>query len=178
MERRRRWLVGVMGSGTQEHAELAEPLGRWLGSAGYDLLTGGGGGVMAAVCRGFAEVPGRAGVSVGILPAGPPPGYPNPWVDVAIRTHLPQRGAEGAGERSRNHLNVLSPDALVVLPGGAGTRTEVELAFRYRKPFVVYLGPAGAIEGLRRDQLPAVAATQAEVEEFVRRQLQEIEGRG
>src|SRR5438067_10100927 len=128
---------------------------------------------MAAVCRGFAEVPGRAGVSVGILPAGPPAGYPNPWVDLAIRTHLPQRGEEGAGERSRNHLNVLSSDVLVVLPGGAGTRTEVELALRYRKPFLAYLGPGGAIDGLRRDELPAVAATQAEVGAFVWRHLRE-----
>jgi uncharacterized protein (TIGR00725 family) len=124
-----------------------------------------------AVCRGFAEVPGRAGVSVGILPAGPPAGYPNPWVDIPIRTHLPQRGREGAGERSRNHLNVLSSDVLVVLPGGAGTRTEVELAFRYGKPFIAYLGPGGTIEGLGREQLPAVAATQAEVEAFVVRHL-------
>jgi uncharacterized protein (TIGR00725 family) len=178
MTRRRRWLIGVMGSGTQEHAELAVPLGRWIASRGYDLLTGGGGGVMAAVCRAFAEVPGRAGVSVGILPAGPPAGYPNPWVDVAVRTHLPQRGAEGAGERSRNHLNVLSPDVLVVLPGGAGTRTEVELAVRYRKPFVAYLGPHSAVDGLRRDDLPEVAATQAEVEAFVLRRLQEDEDRG
>src|SRR5207249_3278857 len=74
-------LIAVMGSGNEEHAELAEPLGRWLAESGYDLLTGGGGGVMAAVCRGFAAVPTRRGLSVGILPAGPPPGYPNRHVD-------------------------------------------------------------------------------------------------
>src|SRR5262245_19792521 len=128
-----RRLMGVMGSGTEEHAVLAEPLGRWLAEQGLDLLTGGGGGVMAAVCRGFAAVPQRRGGSVGVLPAGPPRGYPNPWVDIAIQTHLPQRGEQGAGERSRNHLNVLSAHVIVVLPGGPGTRTEVELALRYRR---------------------------------------------
>src|SRR5262249_50687286 len=54
----RRPLVGVMGSGSEEHADLAEPLGRWLAEAGFDLLTGGGRGVMAAACRGFAAVAG------------------------------------------------------------------------------------------------------------------------
>ena len=56
------------------------------------LLTGGGAGVMAAVCRGFAAVPDRRGLSVGILPAGPPAGYPNPYLDIVIQTHLPQAG--------------------------------------------------------------------------------------
>jgi predicted Rossmann-fold nucleotide-binding protein len=32
---------------------------------------------------------------------------------------------------------VLSADVVVVLPGGAGTRTELELARRYGKPVVV-----------------------------------------
>jgi len=167
-------LIGVMGSGTDEHTDdllrgcPAEPLGRWIAEQGYDLLTGGGGGVMAAVARGFAAVAGRRGVSVGILPAGPPPGYPNPWVDVAIRTHLPKRGEEGADVLSRNHINVLSAAAVVALPGGAGTRTEVELALRYGRPLIALLGPEGAIAGVDRAGLPAVADTLAEVAAFVR----------
>jgi uncharacterized protein (TIGR00725 family) len=169
MSKTRRGLIGVMGSGTDEHAHLALPLGRWLAEQGFDLLTGGGRGVMAAVCRGFAGVPGRGGVSVGVLPAGPPPGYPNPWVDVVIQTHLPDRGEAGASERSRNHINVLSAHVVIALPGGPGTRTEVELALRYGRPPLAYLGPDGAIAGLTRDQLPAVAVTQAEVEAFILR---------
>jgi uncharacterized protein (TIGR00725 family) len=171
MPEARRRLIGVMGSGRTEHAELAVPLGRWLAEQGLDLLTGGGAGVMAAVCRGFHEVPGRKGVTVGVLPAGPPPGYPNAWVDVAILTHLPDRGAAGASERSRNHLNVLSSRVVVALPGGAGTRSEVELARRYGRPLIAYLGRDGAIEGLGRGELPAVAAELAEVAAFVRRHL-------
>jgi uncharacterized protein (TIGR00725 family) len=100
-------ILGVMGSGREEHAELAVPLGRWIAANGFHLLTGGGAGVMAAVSRGFQEVPDRQGMVLGILPAGPPPGYPNPWVEVVIQTHLPDRGSEGASPRSRNHLDVL-----------------------------------------------------------------------
>ena len=54
-------LVGVMGSGNDACVDLADPLGRWLAQQGFDLLTGGGGGIMAAVCRGFASVPNRRG---------------------------------------------------------------------------------------------------------------------
>jgi uncharacterized protein (TIGR00725 family) len=166
-ERDKRRVIGVMGSGSNEHAELAVPLGAWIAERGFDLLTGGGGGVMAAVCRGFHGIADRRGVSIGILPAGPPNAYPNPWVDIAIHTHLPQRGEEGAGERSRNHLNVLSSHVLIALPGGAGTRTEVELARKYGRPLIAYLGEFGEIEGLMLAQLPAVAVKQSDVEAFV-----------
>ena len=46
-------IVGVMGSGSHPHADLAEPLGRWLAAQGVHLLTGGGAGVMEAVSRAF-----------------------------------------------------------------------------------------------------------------------------
>jgi uncharacterized protein (TIGR00725 family) len=138
----RRLVMGVMGSGAEEHAELAEPLGRALARAGCHLLTGAGGGVMAAVSRAFHGVEERAGLVIGIVPGdvredgsySPKPGYPNPWVEIAVYTHLPLSGREGASPMSRNHINVLSSDALVMLPGGAGTRSELELARRYGKP--------------------------------------------
>ena len=132
----RRRIIGVMGSGVERHEALALPLGRWIAERGFHLLTGGGAGVMAAVGEGFASVACRRGLSIGILPAGPPPGYPNRWVDVAIQTHLEALGDEGEAPRSRNHLNVLSSDVVVALPGGAGTRSEIALAVRYGKPLV------------------------------------------
>lgn len=138
----RRGVVGVMGSGVEPHEELALPLGRWIAERGFHLLTGGGGGVMAAVSRGFASVPHRRGLAIGVLPAGPPPGYPNPWVDVAIRTHLEALGERGQAPESRNHINVLSSDVVVALPGGAGTRSEIALAARYGRP-VVRIDPRG-----------------------------------
>ena len=152
-----------MGSGREPHTARAHRVGVWLARAGYHLLTGGGGGVMAAVTEAFVGVPGRSGQAIGILPgaAGPepaepgaaepgaaPPGYPNPWVEIAIRTHLGARGARGSETDSRNHLNVLTPDAIVVLPGGEGTASEARLAVRYGRPAVAYLARPADVPGL------------------------------
>ena len=166
---RRTPVVGVMGSGREEHADRAEPLGRWLAAQGVHLLSGGGAGVMAAVSRGFCSLPGRAGLAIGVLPGDAhgraPEGYPNPWVELAIRTHLPARGERGADRDSRNHLNVLSADVVIALPGGEGTRSEVELALRYGRPLVAFLA-----ERLEIPELPPSVELRAELEgvcEFV-----------
>ena len=155
-------VVGVMGSGSEPHRELAFPLGAWLAGRGVHLLTGGGGGVMASVSEGFARVGGRRGLVLGVLPrdersALPAPGYPNPWVEIAIRTHLPQRGKAGAGTLSRNHINVLTADIVIVLPGGPGTASEARLSVRYGRPVVAFapdpdrLGEVGDGIPSRRD---------------------------
>ena len=194
-------VVGVMGSGSARHADLAEPLGRALARMGVHLLTGGGAGVMESVSQAFIAVPGREGLVIGILPAGDarpdrtdadssrsdsymsrseahpshidadpgtPPGYPNPWVELAVRTHLDARGDDGSGIRSRNHINILSADVVIALPGSSGTASEVELAIRYRRPLIL-LGDTH-----RAAPPPAsVRATEsvAEAIEFVRRAL-------
>jgi uncharacterized protein (TIGR00725 family) len=163
-----RTLIGVMGSGSTEYRELAEPLGRWIAEQGYCLITGGGSGVMAAACRAFASVADRRGISIGVLPAGPPHGYPNPWLDVIIQTHLPKRGNEGADILSRNHITVMSAAVVVILPGREGTRTELALALHHRKPVVAYLGPDGKIEGTMRPSLPSVANNLDEVATFIK----------
>jgi uncharacterized protein (TIGR00725 family) len=175
---RGRLVVGVMGSGEERHDALAAPLGRWIARQGYHLLTGGGGGVMGAVSEAFASVPDRRGLVIGVLKGFPAPegrvvsATPNPWVEVPIRTHLPLSGDQGTDALSRNHVNVLTADVVVVLPGGAGTRSEVELAVRYAKPVVAFLGSA---------RLPAdwpviaVAATLDEVARLILPQLARIE---
>ena len=174
-------VVGVMGSGVRAHADLAAPLGRGLARMGVHLLTGGGGGVMACASRAFAEVEGRAGVVVGVLPgrvggtpvagASSPPGYPNPFVELAIQTHLDVRGAEGDSAASRNHVNVLSSDVVVALPGGEGTASEVVLALRYGRPLVL-LGDIGRARAMSRAH-PKLWATEspAEALSLVRRAL-------
>ena len=192
-------VVGVMGSGSDRHAHLAEPLGRALARMGVHMLTGGGAGVMESVSQAFSAVPGREGLVIGILPAGDarldradadpnrmhagqgwtnggpgtPPGYPNPWVELAIRTHLDARGDDGSGIRSRNHINILSSDVVIALPGSAGTASEVELAIRYRRPLIL-LGDTARAERL---SVP-VPSTESvdEAVEFVRRTLQMVSG--
>ncbi|MDE2803980.1 MAG: hypothetical protein OXN18_02420 [Gemmatimonadota bacterium] len=165
-------IVGVMGSGARAHADLAAPLGRRLARLGVHLLTGGGRGVMASVSRAFAEVEGRAGLVIGILPhleedGGPasPPGYPNRWVELPIRTQL---GKEGAEPDSRNHVNVLTSDVVVALPGSSGTASEVDLALSYGRPLIL-LGDLGRARNLPRPV--ATASTVDEVIAFVGRSL-------
>lgn len=136
-------VVAVLGSGSEPHADRADALGAWLARAGAHLLTGGGGGVMTAVSRAFCAVEGRRGLALGILPGDAsgraPAGYPNPYVELAIRTHLPWSGRRGTDSLSRNHLNVLSAGVIVALPGGYGTSSEVALALRYGRPLVAWL---------------------------------------
>ena len=49
--------VAVIGSGLDEHEDLARPVGELLASLGVNLLTGGGGGVMRSVSRVFLNTP-------------------------------------------------------------------------------------------------------------------------
>jgi uncharacterized protein (TIGR00725 family) len=168
----RRPVVGVMGSSTRAFEDLAVPLGRWLASAGVHLLTGGGVGTMEAVSRAFADVQPRAGLVVGVLPADlpdgvavPRAGYPNPSVEIAIFTHLPLSGITGTDPRSRNHINILSSDVVIVLPGNEGTESEMTLAVRYKKPVIAFFGDH-AVEWQPPQGVP-IARTMAEVEAFV-----------
>ncbi len=167
-------VVGVLGSGEKAHAGKAEAVGRWLAGEGVHLLTGGGGGVMTAVARAFQAVESRAGLVIGIIPSSadpavPRPGYPNPYVELAIMTHLPLGGTSGTDVLSRNHINVLSSDVLIALPGGAGTASEVALALLYRRPIAAFLDDRGDIPELPAE-VPAFSAL-ADVQAFVRRCL-------
>jgi uncharacterized protein (TIGR00725 family) len=137
-----------MGSGRDGAAERAGELGAMLAGMGVHLLTGGGQGAMAAVSRGFAGVSWRMGSVIGVLPAGRGAGYPNEWVEIAIRTHLPLSGERGEEPLSRNHINVLTADAVIALPGGAGTLSEVRLALRYGRPLIAYLESLDDLPGI------------------------------
>ncbi|MDY7229631.1 molybdenum cofactor carrier protein [Hyalangium rubrum] len=141
----RRKIIGVMGSGTEEYRERVIPLARWLAEHGYDLLTGAGQGVMRAAAEAFIAVPGRRGLSVGIVPGEvedgayrPKAGYPSEFIELPVFTHLPLSGERGKDSMSRNHINVLTAQALVFLPGQAGSVAEAELALRYRKPALLF----------------------------------------
>lgn len=138
-------IIAVIGSGDPQHGNpgLAESVGRIVAEMGFHLLTGGGLGVMQDACRGFASVPDRRGVSIGIIPRSqsadePEAGYPNPWVEIPILTHLAGRlGPDGAD--SRNAINVLSAHRILALPGQSGTRAEIQLALRYGKPLLALI---------------------------------------
>jgi uncharacterized protein (TIGR00725 family) len=167
-------VVGVMGSGEKEHLPQAEGLGRWLATQRVHLLTGGGKGVMTAVSRAFQETPNRAGLVVGIIPCrdvatNPKPDYPNPWVELAIFTHLYMDGTSGTDPMSRNHINILSSDVVLALPGSDGTLSEIELAVRYGRPIAAYLEDRAEMPVVPQ-QVPVIGNL-AGIQDFVRTHL-------
>ena len=150
-----RKMIAVIGSGDNEYFHLSTPLGRWLAESGYSLINGGGTGVMISTAKAFCSVKNRKGLVVGVIPSSStcsspaeresyiqPSGYPNPYTEVTIRTHLHLSGALGKNMASRNHIIILSADKIIALPGELGTRSEIELAIEYKKPLVL-LNPNG-----------------------------------
>lgn len=168
-------IIGVIASGSDPQVERARTIGHLLAAEGVHLLTGGGGGAMAEVARAFtAYGPQRLGRSIGILPgsiedgtAHAPEGYPNPWIEIPIPTHLPLSGITGTSTLSRNHINVLTSRALIALAGGAGTCSEVRLALAYRKPILAFLPDWRLIEGL--DMAIPCTEDEGAVRAFVRK---------
>lgn len=140
-------VVAVLGSGSPlppERAVLARSVGCMVAQLGAHLLTGAGFGVMEAAAEGFVTTPDRRGLSLGMVPRDPdgaidapnrmPDGtlYPNAHVEIAVFTALPPRVEDWLDHPSRNHVNVLTADALVALPGAVGTRNELAIAERFR----------------------------------------------
>lgn len=148
----RKPIIGVMGSSDKAWEEYAAPLGQLIASYDYHLLTGAGAGAMSAVAKAFTSVEDRGGVSIGIIPIRDYQGglvareaYPNPYIEVPILTPLDMKSEKDTNPYSRNHVNVMTPQALVILPGDHGTRNEVSLAIKYKKPMVLF-GPEDAFK--------------------------------
>ena len=156
-------IIGIMGSGSpMPGGELAFQAGALLAQGGCHLLTGGGDVFMAMAAQGFLSVPDRRGKSLAILPAEDfggtetPEGYPNPWVEIPIRTQL-SRSTGGAGHQSRNLTNILTADGVIFLPGGPGTYHELSLAHAHDRPRILFLGEAGRINNRVGGDLAALA---------------------
>jgi uncharacterized protein (TIGR00725 family) len=165
--------IGVIGSGVDSHEDAASEVGKLLAGVGVNLLTGGGRGVMTSVSRAFTQSPRRRGICIGVIPSASfeqpalaKPDYPNPFVELAIYTHLPLSGDRGRELGSRNHINVLSSDAIIALPGSDGTVSEVLLALEYGKPTIAYARDLRAF-----DRFPSAVPRTSQldvIEEFVR----------
>ncbi len=105
----------------------AEQIGGMLAQLGITVITGGGGGVMEAACRGAANA---GGTTVGILPSSET-NDANPWCSVVIPTGL---------GHARNVVNVLSGDFVVALGSSAGTLSEVCFAWIHGRPILTLKG--------------------------------------
>lgn len=120
--------ISVVGSGRTLDAtglERARAVGTEIARAGCVLVCGGLGGTMQAACEGAA---GLGGQTIGILP-GQDPCRANPFVGCAVATGLGQL---------RNGLVVMNGHAVIALPGGWGTQSEVALARKSGKPVVCF----------------------------------------
>ncbi len=144
----RRRLVAVIGdanvpAGSQKDL-LAEDVGRLLVDAGFRVLTGGLGGVMEAACRGARSSSRyQSGDTVAVLP-GHDPADANPFVDVVIPSGL---------DHVRNSI-VAHADAVIAIGGGAGTMSEICLAWIYKRLIVALRveGWSGKVADQRVDE--------------------------
>lgn len=143
--------IGVVGAGrcSKRVERLAEGVGAAVAAAGAVVVCGGLGGVMAATARGAARA---GGTVIGILP-GDDAATANPWVHLPLPTGLGM---------ARNVLVVSASEAIVALPGAAGTRSEIAFAGVLGRPVVALA--RGGVD-------PGVAAVVMEPAEAVRRAL-------
>lgn len=196
-------IVGVMASSKEaiakKHSSLAKTVGAVVATHGFDLLTGGGRGLMQAVGEEFLKIKPRTGKLISVLRAdgrshlsgrwddkgnleAPEPrttkriwkaNQDNDLAEVRIRTHLPYSGALGDHDLSRNHINILTSDLIVVLPGEVGTFSELRLAWEYDKPIMIFLGDDGTVDGKTAEEIKAEfsGVTLADAEDGLRNWL-------
>ena len=125
----RRSIVAILGGKSASPAvlEAATAVGEGLVDAGFRIATGGLSGVMAAASRGGRQANGwQEGRVLGILPSLDAM-TANPWVDVAIPTGL---------SHARNVVLVAMADVVVAIGGGAGTLSEIALAWQHGKTVI------------------------------------------
>ena len=135
MQRRHQILViGHNNDGcTPEHEGAAYDAGLHIARSGAVLITGGLGGVMRAACHGSHD---GGGLSVGILPQEDHDSA-NEFCDVVIPTGL---------GLTRDFINALSADGIIIIGGGAGTMSEVCAAYLHGRPMVAIKGTGGTAD--------------------------------
>ncbi|MDF1536100.1 MAG: TIGR00725 family protein [bacterium] len=117
--------IGVIGSADPERNRdpLAVEVGSLIAGNGAVMVCGGLSGIMEAASFGVNQ---QDGVTIGILP-GSDKRAANPFV-----THCVPSGLGVA----RNVMIVRTADALIALPGGHGTMSEIALGLNVGKPVV------------------------------------------
>ena len=108
---------------TPEHEKVAYDVGMEVAKSNSVLITGGLGGVMTAAAHGAKD---GGGLTVGIIPQADP-SEANEFCDIVIPT--------GMG-LTRDFLNALTADGVIIVGGGSGTLSEVCAAYMNKKPMV------------------------------------------
>ena len=135
MARKRQILViGHNDKGcTPEHEKIAYDTGVEIAKSNSVLISGGLGGVMRASCHGAHDA---GGLTVGIIPQGEHT-FANEFCDVVIPS--------GIG-LTRDFLNALSADGVIIIGGGSGTLSEVCAAYMHKRPMVAIRNTGGTAE--------------------------------
>ena len=135
MARKRQILViGHNDKGcTPEHEKIAYETGAEIAKSNSVLISGGLGGVMRASCHGARDA---GGLTIGIIPQGEHT-FANEFCDVVIPS--------GMG-LTRDFLNALSADGVIIIGGGSGTLSEVCAAYMHRRPMVAIRNTGGTAE--------------------------------
>jgi uncharacterized protein (TIGR00725 family) len=156
--------VAVIGSAAAPLPELdalCQALGDALMHAGWRLVTGGCGGVMAAVSRGARHSAAwQEGRILGIVPSYQR-SQANPYCDIVIPTGL---------QLGRNVLVVSSAEVVIALDGGAGTLSEIAMAWQLGRPVIALTttGWAGELAGRCLDgRSPHAVIAAADVSEAI-----------
>ncbi len=118
---------------TPEHEKIAYETGVEIAKSGSVLISGGLGGVMQAACHGSHDA---GGIAVGIIPQDDP-SLANEFCDIVIPT--------GMG-LTRDFLNALSADGIIIIGGGSGTLSEICAAYMHKKPMVAIRNLGGTTE--------------------------------
>ncbi len=129
--------IGVMGPDSKEYpksgekqkriTETAKLLGKLIAQNNATLFTGGCGGVMLYASKGAKS---EGGITVGS--PGRTRGASNKYVDIEIITDIDAGSFIFAG--------LLSCDAIIFIPGGAGTLAELCFAYRNKKRCIIMMG--------------------------------------
>ncbi|MBX0286873.1 TIGR00725 family protein [Haloarcula salinisoli] len=141
--------VAVIGGSTvtDREYEQARDVGRLLGERGHEVVCGGLGGVMEAVCAGARETGGH---TIGILPNEDRKSA-NDYVETAIAT--------GMGN-ARNVLVVMNGDAVIAVDGSTGTLSELGHALDMDRP-LAGIG-AHSLEGIEHVETAEAAVDYVE----------------
>ena len=117
---------------TPKHEKIAYEIGMEIAKSDSLLITGGLGGVMNACSHGAKD---GDGITLGILPQDDPK-FANDYCDIVIPS--------GMGF-TRDFLNALSADGVIIVGGGSGTLSEVCAAYMSKKPMVAIRGIESSI---------------------------------
>ena len=133
VKKRQILVIGNNDNGcTKQHEEIAYDTGVAIANSGSVLISGGLGGVMRAASHGAHDA---GGLVVGIIPQDDAC-MANEFCDIVIPT--------GMGF-TRDYLNALSADGVIVVGGGSGTLSETCASYMSKKPIVAIRNLQGSV---------------------------------